>query len=129
MGTPISNKKSQELLNRLYAITLFYPSLWVGLFELYPKNAHMLTIKHSKTDRNIPSLVNRGPHEAMPIPAHVPHVQHVKHGPPHTQMPSHDEGRKNGVKDMRPTGGGVEEKIFVGGCLGSECCASVGWFP
>jgi len=54
---------------------------------------------------------------AMPIPAHVPHVQHVQHAPPmhNKQMPSHDEGRKKGVKDMRPSGGGVEEKIFVGG--------------
>lgn len=69
----------------------------------------------SEVHNAAPSFFTPAP-PAMPIPAHhTAHVQHVQHAPHTQQMSSHDEGRKNGVKDMRPSGGGLEEKIFVGG--------------
>lgn len=67
--------------------------------------------------------------EAMPVqhaPIHHAPIHHapMHHAPiHHAPMSSFDEGRKHGLKDMRPAGGDLrigveEEKLFIGGLLG-----------
>lgn len=74
--------------------------------------------------------------EAMPVqhaPIHHAPIHHapmhhapMHHAPMHhPPMSSFDEGRKHGLKDMRPSGGDLrigveEEKLFIGGLLGWE---------